>query len=235
MRRIHFWWTFLVGGIVCTIYGASTLIYHFQHGNGLSIHSLILLILGVGALIFYGVLYLLTLFQNKKKQVEAPIEPKVEEKKEEEKVETVIPHKIENKPYRDDVTYERGSKQSYSRYDSDNSFSYIRKVGYGPVLEVNGNRFRDMRNNTYYRLEGNYVYVEGGGLAYEIAGGKIKTISGSYLYEISGDNINKVYGGFFASISGNYLTKYDNSEKYELSSSLSRQKLLVVAALLFER
>ena len=35
MRRQRFWWTYLVGCIVCIIYGAWTLAYHFRKGNGL--------------------------------------------------------------------------------------------------------------------------------------------------------------------------------------------------------
>ena len=232
MRRQHFWWTFLVGGVVCTMYGGFTLIYHFNHGNGLSVHALILLILGVIALVLYLILYLLTILQKRKEVKETPPEPVVEEeKKEESKPEPVVAKKVEYKP-RNDVVYERGPV-SKSRYDNDTSYSYIKKVGYGPVLEVSGNRIRDMRNNTYYRLESSYVYFESGGLAYEISGDRIRAITGGYLYEISGGNINKIYGGFFASISGGYIVKYDGSERYEMTSSLNKQKLLVVAAILF--
>ena len=60
MRREKFWWTFLVGGVVCFIYGGFTLIYHFSHDNGLSIHALILLILGALALIVYLAPFVLT-------------------------------------------------------------------------------------------------------------------------------------------------------------------------------
>ena len=110
---------------------------------------------------------------------------------------------------------------------------YVKKVGYGPVLRVTGNRILDMRNNTYYRVQGSIVSQDGSGQAFEINGNRIRSAFGGYLYEISGSNINKVFGGFYASISGNYITLFDLSEKYETTGSLNQKQLLVVAALLF--
>ena len=122
-------------------------------------------------------------------------------------------------------------------YHSSPSYSYstvyVKQVGYGPLLRVEGERIIDMRTNTYYRLENNMVMQEGYGPVFEIRGNQIKDAFGGYLYEISGSNINKVFGGFYASISGNYITLYDLSIKYEMTDSLSKRQLLAVAALLF--
>ena len=78
---------FLIGGIVCFSYGLFTLVYHFNHGNGLNIASLLLLIVGALALIAYGVLYLFSLSEKKKKaqinEEEKKVEPIVDEPKEE--------------------------------------------------------------------------------------------------------------------------------------------------------
>ena len=90
-----------------------------------------------------------------------------------------------------------------------------------------------MRNNTYDHIENNLVYQDGYGVIYEISGNRIRDAFGGYFYEISGSNINKVFGGFYASISGNYITLFDLSKKYEMTDSLSKKQLLVVAMLLF--
>ena len=162
---------------------------------------------------------------------------KVEEEKIEEdeeiKEETKV---VEDKPkpsiYRyDDIEYVPSSRSSSSIYDS--YTSYVRKVGYGPILEINGNRIKDMRNNIYYRNEKGKIYQDGGGLIYDISSNRIRSIYGNQLYEISGNNINKVFGGYYASISGNYLTKYDGSEKYELGDRYSSNMLLLIAVLVF--
>ena len=238
MRRQKFWWTFLTGALVCTIYGAFTLIYHFRHSDKLSIHSLVLLIIGGAALIFFVVLYVISYFQNKKNKPAPVVEPNQEEPKVEEEP-VKVEKKEETKPistpkkkkYSDEVVYER--RQSYSIYDSNTV--YVKKVGYGPILRVCGSQILDMRTNTYYSIDGRMVKLNGSGPVFEISGDKIRAAFGSYLYEISGSNINKVYGGYFASISGNYIQLYDLSEKYELSNSLSKNQILAVVALLFGR
>ena len=233
MRRQRFWWTFLVGGLVCTIYGGFTLIYHLNHGNGLKVHALILLILGVVALLLYLVLLLLTFLQNKKKQEEKPVEPvvKVEEKEPEPIEEIKEEKKPEPKPTprKRDYEYVREPRRSGPTYTD----AYVRKVGYGPVLRFFGNQILDMRTNAYYRFQDNYVYRDGGGVAYEISGKRIRNAFGGYLYELSGSNINKTYGGFFASVSGNYISKYDNSERYETTDSLTSSQILLAVVLLF--
>ena len=63
----------------------------------------------------------------------------------------------------------------------------------------------------------------------------IKDLYGNYLFEISGNNINEVFGGFYASLSGNYITLFDSSRQYETTESLSKNQILIIAALLFGR
>ena len=162
--------------------------------------------------------------------VEEPQDTVIDNPQEVEKEEPIVSGDDNVAPTTDNgVTYER---VSYSRYDVDDI--YVKKVGYGPVLRVSGNRVLDMRSNTYYHIQGNMVHQDGGGPAFEINGSKIRSAFGGYLYEISGSNINKVFGGFYASISGNYITIHDLSEKYETTGTLNKNQILVVAALLFE-
>ena len=163
-------------------------------------------------------------------------QPVIEEKaKEEKELEPIIVSKpdpvptqtttrVERKEYREP----RKPSSSYVTRDI-----YVSQLGYGPVLRVYGEQIVDMRNNTYYRLQGNTVHKEGRGPIFEISGNRIRSAFGSYLYEISGDNINKVFGGFFASISGNTITKYDSSVIYQMSGSLNTRQILAIVALLF--
>ena len=238
MRRRYLHWMITVFGLVGTIYGAYLLNYHFSHGNGLKIWALVLLILGVAALVLVGVLYIITLFQQNKRKIN--VTPTVEEKPEEE-VASVV--KEEEKPEQKQVEKEkepvyeapktRETYSDYSSYSYSYSTVYVKQVGYGPVLRIEGPRIVDMRTNTYYRIENNNVMQDGYGIRFEIRGNQIRDAFGSYLYELSGSNINKVFGGFYASISGNYFTIYDLSMKYEMTDSLSKKQILVVAALLF--
>lgn len=231
MRRQSFYWTYLTVAIVLTIYGASLLIYNFNHGKGLFIWALVALIIGGAMLILFLILYLISFFQKKRVEVEKPT-PVVEEKPVEETPKEEVkpaPEQRVIKTKSNDVTYVRSS---YSSSSNDQS-GYVKLVGYGPVLDINGNRIRDMRSNTYYRIEGNQVYRDGSGLAFEISGNRIRDAFGGYIFEISGSNINKTFGGFYASVSGNYITKYDSSEKYEMTDSFSGKTLLVIAVLIF--
>ena len=247
MRRQYFWWTYLVGCIVCIAYGGSTLLYHYRKGNGLSIHSLILLIVGAVLLVLFLILYIWSLIQkrigkkNKKpedsKSIDTPnVETDSKEQAEILKEEPQIERPLNNKREEEHVSnnYINQPRKSYgsSSYNSEQD-AYVRKVGYGHVLRVTGNRILDMRNNTYYHIQGNMVNLDGSGPIFEINGNSIRSAFGGYLYEISGNNVNKVFGGLYASISGNYLTVFDLSEKYEITDSLNRKQLLVVVALLF--
>lgn len=237
MRSQRIVWTYHVLAILFITYGVFFAIRTYNVSLTHFIIAIVAMSLGVLMLLVYYIFYLIAKKKrdNAKQQVidQTPIEvePKQEEVKEEKPVEEAPKKVVSN-----DVTYVRKSKP-VSRYDTpdDSSYSsgYVKQVGYGPVLEINGGRIRDMRRNVYYRVEGNRVYIEGSGLAYEISGGVIRTITGNQLYQMSGNSIYRVYGGFFASISGNYITKYDSSEKYETTCQLSNKMMLVVAVLVF--
>ena len=241
MRKQYLVWMIAVFGIIGTIYGGFSLIYNLSHGNGLPIFGLVLCICGVIALTLFLVLYTISYFQMKKREKERePLEAQViEEKedkpiKEEPKLEPVKNPEPEEKEMDKEEFVRRIQKPSPP---SSSSYSvstvYVKQVGYGPLLRVEGNRILDMRSNTYYRIEDNMVMQEGYGPVFEIRGNQIKNAFGGFLYELSGSNINKVFGGFYASISGNYITLYDLSIKYEMTDSLSKSQILAVAALLF--
>ena len=237
MRKQHLVWSIVVFGIIGASYGTTALIYNARHDKGLHVAGLILLVLGVATLMLVFVLSVIDLLR-KKKNVDEPIETKEETKVEEapkEEKSTVLDEKTYQKPAQEEkvVRLER-TRVSYNSSSSYSSTVYVKQVGYGPLLRVDGNRIFDMRNNTYYRIENNYVKQEGYGPLYEIRGNQIKNAFGGYLYELSSSNINKVYGGFYASISGNYITLYDLSIKYEMTDSLSKSQLLAVIALLFQ-
>ena len=232
MRRQSFYWTYLALAIVLTAYGGYMLIYHFNHGNKLSILSLVFLIIGSIMLLIYLVLCLLSLKNKRSKETAQVItnepEPKPVEKLEPQPVNRDEHVSFKQTSKNNETTYERGS---YSIYDTEDV--YVKKVGYGSILRVTGNRILDMRSNTYYRIQGNIVNQDGGGPVFEISGNSIRSAFGGYLYEISGNNINKTFGGFYASISGNYITLFDSSEKYEITDRLNQKQLLAITALLF--
>lgn len=237
MRRQYLFWTIAVFGIVGTAYGGYLLIYHFNHGKGLFIPALLLLIFGVIALVLFFVAYISYLLAQKKKKEELPpIEEKMVEEENKEPVtqEKPVPH-TNSEPKQVQEEYTPRPKTTYespSTYYA--STVYVKQIGCGPVLRIEGNRILDMRNNTYYRIEDNMVMQDGYGPAYEIRGNQIKDAFGGYLFELSGSNINKIFEGFYASINGNYITLYDSSIKYEMTDSLSKRKILVVAALLLK-
>ncbi|MCR5079710.1 MAG: hypothetical protein K6B65_07330 [Bacilli bacterium] len=239
-RKQYIVWLFAVFGIFGTAYGGYLLLWHFNHGNGLRPMALILLILGVISLLFFIAFLIYGLLVAKKRKDVASNSPMEEAKPEapkEEKPEMPKEEKPEETPEAEEEPmprqYQERPRPSY-RYPS-YSTVYVRLVGYGPVLRIEGPRILDMRSNAYYRIEGNMVYEEGGGPRFEIRGSQIRDAFGGYTYELSGSNINKVFGGFYASISGNCITLFDSSEKYEISDSLSRNQILVLAALLFGR
>lgn len=244
MRRHRFWWTYLVVTIVLAGYGTFSFIYNLNRGKGVSILGLIFMIIGLMMLGLFLGLFLYDYFVTKKnkkiiesKIIEQPVEEVEEIKVEKEEYKE---KKVFNKEkYRYEDNEEERSKRNYystnrSRYDSDfSSTVYVKKQGYGPILRVEGNRLLDMRSNTYYRIEENVIKQEGSGPVFEINGNRIKLAYGSYIYEMNGNNINRTFGGFFAQINGNFIQKYDSSEIYEMSSSLTSKQILVVVALLF--
>jgi len=243
MRRQHFAWTYLVTASVFTIYGGGILIYNFQKKNYFSVLSFAFLMFGLGMFITYLVLFLCSYFKKKKLQNNKPVEEtkkveeelvKAEEKKEEAKpAEKPVEKPVKKATSKSDVTYV-SNRVDYRRPSSRSVETvYVRQVGYGPVLRINGNRILDMRNNAYYRIEGSNVNLEGSGPAFEISSNRIRAAFGNYLYEIYGSNINKVYGGFFASVSGSYITTFDSSIKLEVDGDVSQKQILVIAALIF--
>ena len=234
MRKQYLVWSIAVFGIFGTVYGAYLLAYHFNHGNGMNVGAAVLLSSGLLFLVTFLVLYTISYFQKKKAKETAPIEAEVIEDK---VVEPIVEEKkpsIKTTPSMKQEEYVSRSETTRSSYSSyDYSTVYVKQVGYGPLLRVEGNRILDMRNNVYYRIEDNMVKQEGSGPVFEIRGNQIKNAFGGFLYELSGSNINKVYGGFYASISGNYITLFDLSVKYELTGQLSKKQTLAVVALLF--
>ena len=237
VRKQRFAWTYLVVSILFIIYGGSFTFSQFGKDNGLFTGALVFLILGLLMLALYLVFFFVWKRDQRKKSAQArQEEPEPEEDKREpepepeSEAETPEPA-APQRATRSDTEYvrtpvRRASSRSYGT-------AYVREFGSGPVLEINGTRIRDMRDNRYYRIEDEYVYAQGSGLSYEICGNRIRTLSGSYLYEVSGDSINKVFGGFFASVSGNIITKYDGSRRFEVSGSLNTPLLLIIAVLVF--
>ena len=246
----------LVFGIIGIAYGTHLLIYHWTNGQELSIWSLVLLVLGAIALAFSVVLMMMRYIAKKKQPVVQPvIELETEEEKpiieepiqeeepqskpqEEQQPESNIEDEQEEDQLREDEEeddYEEPTPRPIPNHYQSYSTVYVKKVGYGPIVRVEGNRIIDMRSNTYYHLENGFLYQDGYGTRYEIRGNQIRDAFGGYLYELSGSNINKVFGGFFASISGNYITTYNLSDKFEMTDPLSKQQLLAVTVLIFEK
>lgn len=231
MRRQRVRWEYLVIAILLTVYGAFFASTQYGKNQGLFVSAIVALSIGATMLLVYSILY--AIGQQKAKRLAKQQKPEVHE--EPEYREEVEKPKEEPKREPRPTSYARyetptyPSRPSRSRYDSETC--YVREVGIGPILEINGNRIRDMRNNEYYRLEGNDVFHNGSGLAYHISGNQIRTIHGGMLFEKSGDRINKVFGGFYASISGNRMTKYDLSRILEISGPLSDKMILVVTVL----
>ena len=249
MRRQYFYWGYLVLAIVATVYGAYSIIYSINHEKEIPILAITFASVGIVMLLIFAVLFTISLFQRKKiannQYIETEEEYEEELELQEEKIEQPqtevaeaeepVEEPTEEEPVEaeeDDsgeVVFERVRPASCFRGGS----AYINKVGYGPVLRVSGPQIVDMRTNTYYRIEDNYVKREGSGPVFEISGNKIKAAYGSYLYEISGSNVNKVFGGFYASISEGSIQLYDLSERYEISDSLNLSQKLAVVAILF--
>lgn len=245
MRRQTILWAFLVLAIVLTGYGGYSVFFSLGKGEAPSILAVAFFIAGGLMLVTWLTLFLISFFQQKKKAAKTenaeavqkfepePVpEPKEEPKaepKEEKPAQPVEPKPRPSYTYDKDVTYERSAPVRRPRGGS----AYVKRVGYGPVLRVEGNDILDMRSNTYYRIDGDTVNRSGSGPAFEISGNRIRAAFGSYLYEISGNNVNKVFGGYFASIDEDSIQTVDLSQRYEISGSLNRTQKLAVVALLF--
>ncbi|MCR5309587.1 MAG: hypothetical protein K6E21_05720 [Bacilli bacterium] len=248
MRKQRFEWSFVVLGLVLTIYGGYSLIYNYANDKDIPGLGIAFLIVGVALLLLYFALFAISWFQKKRivpNQEQLSEQPPMEETTTEEvekpiEEETVEEEITENSKDDYDSSYEKYTPReriAYQRnksiYHSDDGSGYVKKVGYGSVLRIENNRILDMRTNTYYSIEGNIVSELGSGSVFEISGNRIKSTFGGYLYEISGNNVNKVYGGFYASFNGNYLQTNDLEYVYEISCSLNSKQRLVVVALLF--
>lgn len=241
MRRQYFTWSWLVLAVVLTAYGAFSLIYNHVHGKDISILGLAFLIGGVVLFAVYFVLFFLDSRRKKnavletKKTENRPteIEDKPDDSAQKKETEETIPEPVEKAKR----TYTAPSRRSYRATGApsrrEGGSGYVRQIGYGPVLRINEGEVLDMRSNTYYRIEGNFVYQNGGGVLYEISGNRIRDAFGGYLFEISGSNVNKVFGGYYASFGGGYLQTHDQKEKFEVPSDLTMSQKLVVVALLF--
>ena len=213
MRKQYFKWSWFVLGLVLSVYGAFSLIYNSTHNKDFSVLGLIFLIVGLVLLISYFVLLIISVIQTKDSK-------------------NIKETKIDK-----NVNYahiDRPAKSTRTTREFDGGSGYVKKIGEGPILRISNKEILDMRSNTYYRIEDNYVKQMGYGPVFEIVGNRIKLAYGGYLFELSGSNINKVYGGFYASISGSFLKTLDLRQNYEIPTSLNKTQLLVVAALLFK-
>lgn len=255
MRKNRLPWSIAAFGFVTVAYGTYSLVSHLKNDEEIFLPGLLMLIAGALALLTLLVLILIDAFKRirNKELIENPIkedsyEEVIEEEKEEEKHISENPINIDeqeiedeeiNSTDEDDEEEEEEFTSSYTRSYSSSSYSYstiyVKEIGYGPVLRIDGSHILDMRNNVYYHVENNIVIQDGYGPEFEIRGNQTKDVYGSYLFEISGNNINKVFDGFYDSISGNYITLFDSSRKFETTESLSRNQILIIAALLFGR
>lgn len=229
MRRERFAWTYLVIAILLLAYGGFTAIYQRGKNEPLFISALIAFFIGLAMMILYVVLY----FIKKKKDQEIPPTKEKEEAANATMIEPIKKASVEKEVVQESAPHEYAPRQERPYRSNDAARGYVRHMGHGPVLEVQGMRIRDMRSNVYYRIEGSFVYSDQQGLVYEIRGNQIKGISAGGLFEIQGDQLRRTFGGPFASLNGGYITIHDGLEKYEYPSDLNRSQLLVVAALLF--
>lgn len=253
MRKYRLPWSIAAFGFVAVAYGTYSLVSHLKSDEEISLPGLLMLIAGGISLLTLLVLILMDAFKRirDKELIEAPIkedtyEGVIEEEEEEKHISenpiNIDEEEIENEEIDNVEEYDEEEEEftpSYTKSYSSSSYSYstiyVKEIGYGPVLRIDGSRILDMRNNVYYHVENNIVIQDGYGPAFEIRGNQIKDVYGSYLFEISGNNINKVFGGCYASVSGNYITLFDSSRKFEATESLSRNQILIIAALLFGR
>lgn len=236
MRRLRLPWFFLVVSTLLILYGGFFAIRSYKRNPDVLVFAIVALSVGTIMLITFIVLHYLF---KKKTSVnnetpvelseEIPVEPieEVPQEEEKEEEETRTPSEAYYESPNPSGSSSSGGYRSYG------SSIYVKQVGYGPILEIYGNRFRDMRSGQYYRIENDRVFQEGGGVMYEISSNRIRNINGNLSFEISGDNINKVFGGFFASISGNYITTHDLSVKLEMTERLNNKQILLVCILVF--
>lgn len=252
MRRQHFLWTYLVLAIVATLYGSFSLFSSAISHKEPPLLGIVFLVVGASMFVLLLIAFLVGAFKKKRTPVavkevkedetstassealEATKEPQVDDEPQIGDVPKGEPSQEIRQIASREVVVDDEERPVYRRsYASDEGSAYVRQVGHGPVLRVEGADILDMRSNTYYRIEGNTVKRAGAGLVYEISGNRIKSAFGSCLYEISGSSVNKVFGGYYASFDGNGLKTSDLRVCYEISGSLSLQQKLAIVALLF--
>ena len=246
MRRQSIAWTYLVISVLLILYGGYFVISGNKYGGNIYVSAIIALSIGSIMMLIFLILSTIDRINNKKdeknkkvqeenkiveeeftieNEVETPKEKVIEEKKSEpEEIKVVESPKPSSPSYSRSIKKENMSRPYYG---------YISELGVGPIIDINGFRIRDMRSNTYYRLESNCVYSDYGGLVYVIEGNVIRSVGRGYLYEISGGDVYKVYGGYFASFSGNHISLYDNSKIYEYGGGMSIELKLVITVILF--
>ena len=228
------------------MYGVFSIVYSLDHEKDIPVLAIVFTAIGATMLVAFAILYLINVLQKRKRRNNNPtteVEEEIEEFEPEVEEETQIEENIkEAEPIEEPQELASNEDNdfeevTYEKVRTTSSFSggsvYIKRVGYGPVLRVSGAEILDMRNNSYYHIEGNMVKKDGSGPVFEINGNRIKAAFGSYLYEISGNNVNKIYGGFYASINDSSIQIHDLSERYEISGSLNLSQKLAVIALLF--
>lgn len=234
MRKQYFKWSWFVLGLVLSVYGAFSLIYNSTHNKDFSVLGLVFLIVGLVLLISYFILLTISVIQTKdSKNIKEtkighfePVAPeKIEDPKKEEKP---VINKSVNYTHVD-----RPAKSTRAIREFNGGSGYVKKIGEGPIIRISEEEILDMRSNTYYQIEDNYVKQMGYGPVFEFVGNRIKLAYGEHLLELTGSNIYKIYGGFYASISGGFLKTHDLSQQFEIPSNLNKYQILTIAALLF--
>ena len=238
-------WTYLVISLFLIIYGGYFVITNFNSRGNLFISAVIALSIGGVMMLIFLVLTLIDKINSKKHKEEIkPVEENIfEEPVEELETEEEIFEPVKETPKKEEKPVVESYSSSSSSVSTSRSvkkenrvrpcYGYISELGSGPIIEINGYRIRDMRDNTYYRIEDHHVYSDYGGLMYVIEGKTIKSLSRGYLYEISSGDVYKVYGGYYASFSGGHISLYDNSKIYRYDDDLGVEFKLVIAVILF--
>ncbi len=161
-RKQYIDWLATVFGIVGVSYGGFMLLWHHNRGNGTNPLALTLLILGLVSLAFGLAMLLSRHIAAKKRKTDVALPPKEEVKEEAPDQEDESEEAIDDEePGPEPKSYRERPDRSRPRPSggySSFSTAYVRLAGYGPLLRFDGTRVLDMRSNTYYRIEGDYVY-----------------------------------------------------------------------------
>ena len=151
MRRQYFTWTYLVLAVVLTMYGVFSIVYSLDHEKDIPVLAIVFTAIGGTMLVAFAILYLISVFQKRKRCSESQI---IEEEEDEE-IEESEPEEIEESKAEEENTEEvEPIEESESNEDEDDfeevvyerrtssgfrgGSAYISRVGYGPVLRVSG-------------------------------------------------------------------------------------------------